>query len=485
MESLTVILWSMVYIFLILGMATTIARMSKGASETSRKFVHILVGNWVFFTLYFTEVWAVVLIPSMFIIINSLSLKHNLISAMERDDDSLGTVYYAVSLFILSGAGFLLRWRTLPFVGILTMAYGDGLAAVIGQRWGKRHPFSFAPKKTLAGSMTVAITSFIVTLGSILIFQGTGTLGTVTIPMAIFIAVLNSVFSAFVELTGTKGCDNLTLPIGAGLFATLCLQFASNGLFIYMGISLLILIVAYKLHSITADGIVAAYLTAITLYTLGGPWIAISLLVFFILGSVVSKFKNEQKRNAELLQEDSGARNWRQVLSNSLPACILVWIAYIYPENEFILLPAFAVFSAAAADTFSSEIGMMSKGKVFNILTGKPIASGLSGGVSWIGFLAGALGSVLLSIFALPQFGWSGMVFVSIFGFIGTIFDSIIGIVLQSKYIGNKGQLQDKPNNSNEKPVKGLKVITNNAVNFITLSLVTLSGHLFFFFINK
>ena len=111
MENVTVILWSMVYIVLILGMATAIAKMSRGASETSRKFVHIFVGNWVFFTLYFTNVWAVVLIPSMFIIINNLSLKHNLIAAMERDDDSLGTVYYAISLFILSGAGFLLGDR--------------------------------------------------------------------------------------------------------------------------------------------------------------------------------------------------------------------------------------------------------------------------------------------------------------------------------------------------------------------------------------
>ena len=485
MENIKIILWSMGYIFLILGIASAIAHMSKGASETSRKFVHIFVGNWVFFISYFTNIWAILFIPATFIIINSLSLRHNLIPAMERNDDSLGTVYYAISMFVLSGAGFILGWMTLPFIGLLTMAYGDGLAAIVGGRWGRRHLFSFAPKKTLAGSMTVAIAAFIVTLGSILLLQGSGTLRTVTIPMAVFIAILNSVFSAFIELTGKKGCDNLVLPIGSGLFATLCLQFGSIGLLIYMAFSFTILITAYKLHSITPDGIVAASLTAITLYTLGGQWIGISLLVFFVLGSLVSKFKNEYKRKAESLQEESGARNWKQVLSNSLPACVVVWITYIYPENKSALLLAFAVFSASAADTFSSEIGMMSKGKVFNILTGKPMASGLSGGVSLAGFGAGLVGSLLLSIFALPQFGWEGMIFVVILGFLGTIFDSVIGVILQSKYIGSNGQLQDRANSISEKPVKGLKIITNNAVNFITLSLVPISGHLFCFFISR
>lgn len=485
MENIRIILWSMGYIFLILGIATAIARMSRGASETSRKFVHIFVGNWVFFIVYFTNIWAILFIPASFIVINSLSLRHNLIPAMERDDDSLGTVYYAISMFVLSGAGFILEWMTLPFIGLLTMAYGDGLAAIVGGRWGKSHPFSFAPKKTLAGSLTVAIAAFIVTLGSILLLQGSETLRSVSLPMAIFIAILNSAFSAFIELTGKKGCDNLILPIGSGLFATLCLQFASSGLFIYIAFSFAILITAYKLNSITPDGIVAASLTAITLYALGGQWIGISLLVFFVLGSAVSKLKNEYKRKAESLQEDSGARNWKQVLSNSLPASIVVWITYIYPENKSVLLLAFAVFSAAAADTFSSEIGMMSKGKVFNILTGKPMPSGLSGGVSLAGFAAGFLGSLLLSIFVLPQFGLEGMIFVSILGFLGTIFDSIIGVVLQSKYMGSDGQLQEKPDNIYERPVKGLKIITNNAVNFITLSLVPISGYLFCFFIPR
>lgn len=481
MHNIVALIGSMIYILIVLALATIVARVSKGASETSRKLVHILVGNWVFLIPLFTDLWAVLLVPFVFVIINSLSIKYNLISAMERNDDSLGTVYYAISMFILSGAGFLLGWYTLPFVGLLTMAYGDGLAAVVGQKWGKRGRFSFAPRKTLAGSMMVGLSAFIITFGVIFVFQGRGTLRIVSTPFVFLIALLTALLSVFIELTGEKGCDNLTLPFGAGLFATLTLQFANLGFFIYLITTLFILIAAYKFAALTPDGIVAAILTAITLYTLNGPWLGISLLVFFVLGSVVSKISNQKKQKAKSLQGDAGARNWLQVLCNSLPACLLAWIGYLYPHVKFIPLLAFAVFSAAAADTFSSEIGMMSKGKVFNILTGKPIPRGLSGGVSWAGLLAGLLGSILLSFFALPEFGFKGMIFITMLGFLGSVFDSIIGIFFQSQYIGANGQLQDKP--TNEKPIKGFRVITNNIVNLISLTLVPLSGHIICIFI--
>ena len=485
MQNIKIILLSLVYISIVLAAATLIAKKTKGASENSRKFIHILLGNWVFFTPFFTKFWPLIIVPLVFILVNTLSLRHNIISAMERDDDSLGTVYYPISMVVLSGAGFILGWRTLPFIGLLTMAYGDGLAAVVGQRWGKRRLFSFAPKKSLIGSAMVLVTSFIITAVCLYAFQGTGNLRIVTSPIIIFIAVLTSILSTFIELTGEKGCDNLTLPIGSALFATLAFQFGSLNLLVYMAIALIILIAAFKLNTITPDGIVAAFLTAMTLYALGGVWIGVSLLVFFVLGSGISKIKNDYKRKAESLQEDSGARNWKQVLANSLPACIIVWIAYLIPDKRFILLPAFAVFSAAAADTFSSELGMMSKGKVFNILNGKPMPGGLSGGVSFVGLGAGLIGSALLSTLAIPQFGSQGFILITILGFFGSILDSIIGVALQSKYISEEGQLQDKRNSIDDKPVKGLKVITNNAVNFISLSLIMISGQLICFLIIK
>ena len=55
MENIIGLTSSLAYIFFVIGIATVVAKKSQGASETSRKVVHILVGNWVFLTPLFTE----------------------------------------------------------------------------------------------------------------------------------------------------------------------------------------------------------------------------------------------------------------------------------------------------------------------------------------------------------------------------------------------------------------------------------------------
>ena len=475
MENIIGLTSSLGYIFFVIGIATVVAKKSQGASETSRKVVHILVGNWVFLTPLFTELWAVVLVPFTFIIINSLSLKYTLISAMERNDDSLGTVYYAVSLFFLSGLGFILGFRALPYIGVLTMAYGDGFAAITGKKWGKRKPFPFAPQKSLAGSLMVAVAAFLATFGSLLYFQEEF-LPERSLLFILFIALLNGIFSAFMELTGKKGCDNLTLPIGSGLFAVLSMEFGTLQYFLYLAAALVILVYAFRKEAITPDGMVAALLTAVTLYTLGGFLLGSSLILFFILGTGVSKMKTKEKHEAEKTQEHTGARNWKQVLANSLPAVILSWI-YFFTEEPIYLFLAFTVFSAAASDTFSSEIGMMSKGKVYHILTGKPLPMGVSGGVTLQGLVASIVGSVLLSLPILLAFGPEEYLLGVLLGFFGTIIDSVLGASLQRKYEDVSGKLQDIPAHAMDLPKKGFRLVSNNAVNLLSLTLVAIVGY--------
>ncbi|MDO4766262.1 MAG: DUF92 domain-containing protein [Eubacteriales bacterium] len=284
--------------------------------------------------------------------------------------------------------------------------------------------------------------------------------------------------SSFVEATGTKGCDNFSLPLSAGLFACLSFYYGSFGFYLYILFTVGILLLSLKLRLLTADGVVAAIMTATTLYLLGSPWLALSLHGFYLLGSSVSKVKNERKRNANRLQESTGARTWVQVVCNSLPASILVWFSYFFPKYPIFALLAFAVFSAAAADTFSSELGTLSKAQVFDIITGKKVHRGLSGGVSFPGLIAGLVGSLLLSLFALPQFGLTGMIFVAAIGFLGTLIDSVLGALFQRKYLSASGELSDKAFETGQKPTQGFYWISNNTVNFLSLLLVSLIGHL-------
>lgn len=480
MQNMVALGISMAYILAVIFVSGLIAKFKKGSSEFTRKFVHILVGNWVFIVPFFTDLWAVVLIPFIFIIINSLSLKYKLISSMERNDDSLGTVYYAVAMFFLSGIGFMLNWMMLPLIGLLTMAYGDGLAAIIGKKWGRKKPFSFAPEKSLVGFFTVVISCLIVSVAVMFYFNLRSDFPR-PFPILAVIALVTGLFTGFIELTGKRGCDNLSVPIGSGLLASFLYYHWSLGFALYLLAAGIILYIAYKKRSITEDGIVAAFLTAATLYTFGGIWVALSLLVFFILGSFSSKLKNGTKAEAERTQEHGGRRNWKQVLCNSLPATISVWLsALIKTDNPVFTLLAISVFAAACADTFSSEIGMLCKGRVFNIINGKTLPRGLSGGVSFCGFFAGLTGSALMSLLALPVFGIKGFVITLCLGFFGSVIDSVLGSTLQRKYEGLNGLLQDKAVYINQLPAAGLNFVTNNTVNLLSLFIVTLTGSLIF-----
>lgn len=476
MENILGLVISMIYILFILILGTAVAKYSKGASESSRKLVHILVGNWVFLTPIFTEVYFVILVPFVFIIVNSISYKYKIIKAMERDDDSLGTVYYAISMFLLTGIGFLLNWYIFPFVGLLIMAYGDGLAAVIGKKWGKTKPFSFAPEKSIAGSMTVFLVGILVTSGTIIGSELIQRLPLTPWYLIVFISLLTGSIAVVLELSGKRGSDNLLLPMGTGLFATICYYYGNLGFYIYLFIAALILYFAFHKKSITVDGASFAILTASILYAFGGILLGISLLIFFITGSIVSKIKNNRKEEAERLQENSEARNWVQVICNSLPATILAVIYFFHREQPIYLILAFSVFSAAAADTFSSELGMLYKGKVYHILTGKEIARGLSGGVSLGGFAASILGSALLSIPAFLTFQWVGFFYVLVLGILGGILDSVIGALFQRKYLTKNGTIQEMKTNQDDKLIKGFYLFSNHMVNLLSLTLIPLVG---------
>ena len=62
---------------------------------------------------------------------------------------------------------------------------------------------------------------------------------------------------------------------------------------------------------------------------------------------------------------------------------------------------AFAgAYAAANADTWGTEIGMLARQAPRSILTGKPLATGISGGVTLVGTLAEAAGAVFIGTLA-------------------------------------------------------------------------------------
>lgn len=147
-------------------------------------------------------------------------------------------------------------------------------------------------------------------------------------------------------------------------------------------------------------------------------------------------------------------------------------IIYFVTQVEAFQLAALTTFAAANADTFSSEIGMLSQKNPISILTFKRLAKGLSGGVSFLGLVSGLIGALLIGSLALGSYPIRIILLISLIGFCGTLIDSILGSTLQAKYqIGKKITEQTTENGQKLKRISGYSVINNDVVNFISVLL--------------
>ena len=91
--------------------------------------------------------------------------------------------------------------------------------------------------------------------------------------------------------------------------------------------------------------------------------------------------------------------------------------------------------------------------------------------------MAGLAGGFLLAWLAFPQFGYKGIVFVTIMAFVGTLIDSVLGALFQRKYLTNEGILSDKKVYEEQNPVQGFSWMSTKAVNLFTLFSIVLVGH--------
>ncbi len=452
-------------VFAVLGGVALLKQRGLG-DEPARKLVHILLSNWILLALVlFTETWAVSIPPACFVILNYISYRKGLFSAIERQENNTpGTVWYAVSLLVLCLAGWSLGAPWVAACGMLSMGYGDGLAALVGMRKA-RHQFPQPfDHKSLEGTLTVAFFTAVAVGALCLVYAPA---------VALRAALCCGALAAAVELYSPGGIDNLTLPLSVA--AATYLMATKPAVFPYLdglALALGILLAAFFLGALTLPGVHWATLLGTLLYAWGGGLAFQALLLFFVSGSVVSKIGRRQKLLASSLHQRQGPRSPVQVMANGLPPLIFVALSH-FTGNQLFLLAALAAFAVATADTFSSEIGMLSARAPISILTGKPVPKGISGGVTPLGFFAGALGSLLIALPALMAFGRVGGLVVWLCGMVGSLLDSLMGALLQAKYRLPSGGLTERPRADGVLlPLAGgISWINNDMINFLSILL--------------
>jgi phytol kinase len=143
----------------------------------------------------------------LFAVVMAASLRFRVFNAIhDVSRDTYGEVCFPLGIAALA----LAFPSPAPFAfGVLVLGLGDGLAALVGGRYGRRVVPVFETRKTLWGSGTFLVTTFV--LGVALLAPAG-----VPLPHAIAAGAAMAIVLTPVELLLTRGFDNLVLPALAG-----------------------------------------------------------------------------------------------------------------------------------------------------------------------------------------------------------------------------------------------------------------------------
>ena len=193
----------------VVGGLSEVLRRREASPELTRKIVHIGAGHVILIAWWLSvPAWAGIGASIFFSGVALLSYQFPLLPGINSvGRKSLGTFFYALSIGLLIVWFWPLSQPQYAAIGILTMAWGDGMAALIGQRFGA-HPYQvWGEKKSWEGSLTMLAVSYLVCASVLLGVQG-------PIISTWAIALAGAIAAAILESVSKYGIDNLSVPLG-------------------------------------------------------------------------------------------------------------------------------------------------------------------------------------------------------------------------------------------------------------------------------
>jgi phytol kinase len=198
-----------VYIYVAALIIFTEKVISKKYPVQSRKFLHIMTGNIAFILpLFQTREIMAFLAAGPFILFTFLMSPYSPIKSMRGKTSEaghgLGLVYYAITWTILAYVFF--DHREIIAMAILAMSYGDGLASLIGIKYGKRKYTVFKDTKSYVGSLAMFLCTFLLLVIAVVFY--TEPLTTRSVAYMLCMAGVATVVEGITPL----GLDNLSVP---------------------------------------------------------------------------------------------------------------------------------------------------------------------------------------------------------------------------------------------------------------------------------
>lgn len=267
-------------------------------------------------------------------------------------------------------------------------------------------------------------------------------------------------------------------------------------------ISTAIGVFAYRKGALSPSGVAGAMLTGTVIFGCGGWTWGLLLITFFVASSLLSRYKESLKESLAEKFAKGSQRDLGQALANGGMGALLALAFALYPHPAWF----YAFVGALAtvnADTWATELGVLSQKPPRLITTGKPVDVGTSGGVSALGTLATTAGGALIGLAAALFLGIESVIrqtsaalplthdsllitsfqlllIGALSGLAGSLCDSLLGATVQAIYYSPVRQKETEkvidPDGTPNRLLRGWRWLNNDWVNFLSSALGALVG---------
>jgi uncharacterized protein (TIGR00297 family) len=241
----------------------------------------------------------------------------------------------------------------------------------------------------------------------------------------------------------------------------------------------------YKKRSLSRSGVAGAIILGTLVFALGG-WIrGLLLIAFFVSSSLLSRYKEAEKEDLAEKFAKGHQRDLGQALANGGWGAILA-VLYLLHPHPLLFIAFVGAMATVNADTWATEVGVLSSTMPRLVTSGQPVPVGTSGGVTSLGTLAALAGGLFIGLVAfvlrllksLWQTGqWAGadlwlLLFAGLGGLAGCFFDSLLGATVQGIYYCEGCQKETESQlhrcGRETRLRRGWRWLHNDAVNFIS-----------------
>ncbi|HEY3349953.1 MAG TPA: DUF92 domain-containing protein [Thermoanaerobaculia bacterium] len=326
--------------------------------------------------------------------------------------------------------------RNLPIAaaGWGYLAFGDGFASIVGMTLGGPR-LLWNPKKSLSGFLGYVVFGF---LGAAFLYGFVA--ARTPLPWELGCLFVAALAGAAVESLPSELDDNVLPPLVAAAALALLLPCRAGfldalepdglrGAAVALGINAAVAGLAAALRVVRPSGALAGALLGTVVLGFGGAGLYVLLWVFFLGGTLATRFRKARKEAMGKAEEKGGRRGVANVLANvSVPAfCALA--AGLGPHAGALHLAAAAALATALMDTVGTEVGQAFASPTVLLPDFRRVPPGTDGAVSVAGTLAGLAAAGLLAWVGVAAFVLtaSGAAAVVLAALLGTVLESLLG----------------------------------------------------------